>query len=168
AVSEGRGRLRRTGRRGVLFVDEIHRFNRSQQDALLPGVEDGSVVLIGATTENPSFEVNAPLLSRSLLYRLEPLAEDDLAALLDRALADEERGLPGRELDDEGRAALLAAADGDARVLLTGLEAAAAIADGTITARDVKAALAQPHLRYDKAGDAHYDQVSAFIKSLRG
>ena len=168
AVTEGRERLRRTGRRTVLFVDEIHRFNKSQQDALLPGVEDGSVVLIGATTENPSFEVNAPLLSRSLLYRLEPLAEDDLAALLDRALADEERGLPGRELDDEGRAALLAAADGDARVLLTGLEAAAAIADGTITARDVKAALAQPHLRYDKAGDAHYDQVSAFIKSLRG
>ena len=170
AVEEGRERLRRTDRRTVLFVDEIHRFNKAQQDALLPSVEAGEVVLIGATTENPSFEVNAALLSRSILYRLAPLEEADLAELLDRGLADP--GLAEVTLTDEARTALLHAADGDARVLLTGLEAAAALAtgsaDGAITPEDVTTALAQPHLRYDKAGDQHYDQVSAFIKSMRG
>ncbi|HEY8338279.1 MAG TPA: replication-associated recombination protein A [Egibacteraceae bacterium] len=180
-VDEARARRAATagasgqGRRTVLFIDEIHRFNKSQQDALLPGVEDGSVVLIGATTENPYFEVNAPLLSRGLLYRLEPLGGDDIRVLLERALSDE-RGLPGVEADEDALQALVAAADGDARVALTGLEAAAAVAgwdDGAsrgrpITVDDVRAALAQPHLRYDKAADNHYDQVSAFIKSLRG
>ena len=170
AVEEGRERLRRTDRRTVLFVDEIHRFNKAQQDALLPSVEAGEVVLIGATTENPSFEVNAALLSRSILYRLAPLEEGDLAELLDRGLADP--GLAEVTLADEARTALLHAADGDARVLLTGLEAAAALAggsaEGVITPADVTTALAQPHLRYDKAGDQHYDQVSAFIKSMRG
>ena len=170
AVVEGRERLRRTQRRTILFVDEIHRFNKSQQDALLPSVEAGDVVLIGATTENPSFEVNAALLSRSILYRLAPLEPEDLSVLLDRGLADP--GLEGVTATDDARAALLHAADGDARVLLTGLDAAAALAvgteDGEITPEMVQSALAQPHLRYDKAGDNHYDQVSAFIKSMRG
>ncbi len=163
-------RTRRTSaRRGtVLFIDEIHRFNRAQQDALLPAVEDGSVTLIGATTENPSFEVNAPLLSRSLLYRLQPLGDAAVGQVIDRALVLP-TGLPGVELETEARAVLIAAADGDARVALTGLEAAAEVADGpAVTATDVQTALGRPHLRYDKAGDAHYDQSSAFIKSLRG
>jgi putative ATPase len=167
-VDEARARRDQAGRPTVLFIDEIHRFNKSQQDALLPAVEDGSVTLIGATTENPSFEVNAPLLSRSLLYRLEPLSDADIAMLVERAVTDE-RGLPGVTLTDEAVRALVAAADGDARVALTGLEAAAVLAgDAPVTPGQVQAALASPHLRYDKAGDAHYDQVSAFIKSLRG
>jgi putative ATPase len=167
-VDEARTRRRLVDRRTVLFVDEIHRFNKAQQDALLPGVEDGSVVLIGATTENPSFEVNAPLLSRSLLYRLEPLAPDDLRTLIQRALEDE-RGMPGRAVTAEAVEALVIAADGDARVALNGLEAAAVLAaDEVVKPEHVLAALAQPHLRYDKAADQHYDQVSAFIKSMRG
>ncbi|MFO8076746.1 MAG: replication-associated recombination protein A [Egibacteraceae bacterium] len=167
-VDEARARRAQVGRSTVLFVDEIHRFNRSQQDALLPGVEDGSVTLIGATTENPSFEVNAPLLSRSLLYRLEPLEPDDVAALLERAVTDE-RGLPGTRLAEHTIDALVAAADGDARVALAGLEAAASLAgDEAVTPAHVTTALSQPHLRYDKAADQHYDQVSAFIKALRG
>nr|MDQ3344178.1 AAA family ATPase [Actinomycetota bacterium] len=172
AVDQARARLEVNGRRTVLFIDEIHRFNKAQQDALLPAVEDGLLVLIGATTENPSFEVNAPLLSRSLLYRLEPLADDDVRTLLERAINDE-RGLPGVVVDDDATAALVAAADGDARAALTGLEGAALLAaeqgaGHTITAEMVTAVLAGPRLRYDKAADNHYDQVSAFIKSLRG
>ena len=166
-VDEARLRLAGGGRRTVLFVDEIHRFNKAQQDALLPAVEDGSVTLIGATTENPSFAVNAPLASRALLHRLHPLDDAAVEALVRRALEDP-RGLPGTELTEDAVAALVAAADGDARVALTGLEAAAAIAAGPVTPDDVRTALDQPHLRYDKEGDAHYDQVSAFIKSLRG
>ncbi len=167
-LAEARARRRAAGRRTVLFIDELHRFNKGQQDALLPGVEDGSVVLVGATTENPSFEVNAPLLSRALLYRLEPLAPADVRALLRRALADP-RGLPGTEVGDDALEALVIAADGDARVALTGLEAAAGVARGrAVEVADVRAALSQPHLRYDKADDNHYDQVSAFIKSMRG
>jgi putative ATPase len=165
-IEQARARREQLDRRTVLFVDEIHRFNKSQQDALLPGVEDGSVTLIGATTENPHFEVNAPLLSRSILYRLEPLADDDVLALVERALSDE-RGLPGVTLADDAKAALVAAADGDARAALTALEAAAAVADA-ITVDVVRRALARPRLRYDKTADNHYDQVSAFIKSLRG
>lgn len=168
AVDAARDRRAKAGRGTVLFVDEIHRFTTAQQDALLPGVEDGSVVLIGATTQNPMVEVNAPLLSRSLLYRLEALSDDDVAALVRRALADP-RGLPGVAVADEAVDALVAAADGDARAALTALEAAAGIAgDREITAGDVTAALARPKLRYDRAGDAHYDQASAFIKSVRG
>jgi putative ATPase len=167
-IDQARTRRDRAQRGTVLFIDEIHRFNRAQQDALLPAVEDGSVVLIGATTENPSFEVNAPLLSRSLLYRLQPLTDDAVGRVIDRALALP-AGLPGVALDDEARAVLIAAADGDARVALTGLEAAAGVASGdAVTSADVRAALGNPHLRYDKAGDAHYDQVSAFIKAMRG
>ncbi len=167
-VDEARARRSAASRRTVLFIDEIHRFNKSQQDALLPGVEDGAVVLIGATTENPSFEVNAPLLSRSLLYRLEPLSDEELLVLVRRACQDE-RGLPGQRIEPEAAAALVHAADGDARVALTGLEAAALLAEEQPIGPDhVRAALSQPHLRYDKAADAHYDQVSAFIKSVRG
>lgn len=175
AVTQAQERRRRTGRSTVLFIDEIHRFNKAQQDALLPSVESGQVTLIGATTENPSFEVNAALLSRCILYRLDPLSDDDLVVLIDRGLSDLSSvpsGPTGVVLSAEGRSALLRAADGDARVLLTGLEVAAALVEGredsTISAAVVTAALAQPHLRYDKAGDNHYDQISAFIKSLRG
>jgi putative ATPase len=165
-VEEARALARHDGRRTVLFIDEIHRFNKAQQDALLPGVEDGSVVLIGATTENPYFEVNAPLLSRSLLYRLDPLAADDVRAVIERAVADPD-GLPGVSVQPEAMDALIAAADGDARVALTGLETAAELAD-PVTPDAVQRALAQPHLRYDRDADAHYDMVSAFIKSVRG
>nr|MBA2319505.1 replication-associated recombination protein A [Euzebyales bacterium] len=165
-VEEARARRSVNARRTVLFVDEIHRFNKSQQDALLPGVEDGAVTLVGATTENPYFEVNAPLLSRSILYRLEPLSDDDVATLVDRAVTDP-RGLPGVTVDPEARSALVQAADGDARAALMALEAAAVVAD-PVTVEAVRAALARPHLRYDKTADNHYDQVSAFIKSLRG
>ena len=170
-LEQARTRRKAAGRRTVLFIDELHRFNKGQQDALLPGVEDGSVVLIGATTENPSFAVNAPLLSRARLYRLEPLEDDDVRTLLARALEDP-RGLPGTRVSDDALAALVAAADGDARVGLTGLEAAAGIARqagrDVVGPEDVRAALSQPHLRYDKGDDQHYDQVSAFIKALRG
>jgi putative ATPase len=165
-IEQARDRRDRMDRRTVLFVDEIHRFTKSQQDALLPGVEDGSVTLIGATTENPSFEVNAPLLSRSILYRLASLDDDDIRTLVERAVSDE-RGVPHVTIEEDAVAALVAAADGDARAALTALEAAAAVAD-TITVAGVRAALARPTLRYDKGGDNHYDQVSAFIKSLRG
>ncbi|HSK95242.1 MAG TPA: replication-associated recombination protein A [Euzebyales bacterium] len=165
-----RARVRRdtAGRGTVLFIDEIHRFNRAQQDALLPAVEDGTITLIGATTENPSFEVNAPLLSRSLLYRLQPLPDEAIGRVIDRALSLP-HGLPDVELEPDARALLITAADGDARVALTGLEAAAeTAATNRLSAADIQTALGSPHLRYDKSGDAHYDQVSAFIKSLRG
>ena len=165
-IDEARARLAASGRRTVLFIDEIHRFNKSQQDALLPGVEDGAVVLIGATTQNPSFEVNAPLLSRSILHRLAPLADDDVRTLLDRAVTDE-RGLPGLAVEPDALDALVMAADGDGRVALSGLEAAADLG-APVTAAAVRVALATKPLRYDKGADNHYDQVSAFIKSLRG
>jgi putative ATPase len=167
-IDQARVRRDSAGRGTVLFIDEIHRFNRAQQDALLPAVENGTVTLIGATTENPSFEVNAPLLSRSLLYRLHPLSDEAIGRVIDRALRLP-HGLVDVELEPEARALLIAAADGDARVALTGLEAAAeTAATNRLTAADIKTALGSPHLRYDKAGDAHYDQVSAFIKSMRG
>ena len=168
AIEAARARRTTVDRGTVLFIDEIHRFNKSQQDALLPAVEDGSVVLIGATTENPSFEVNAPLLSRSLLYRLEPLSDDDVETIIRRAIADP-RGVPGAAVEDEAITALAGAADGDARAALTALEAAVAIArDKPITVAAVQSALSGPRLRYDKGADQHYDQVSAFIKSMKG
>jgi len=164
----------------VLFIDEIHRFNKAQQDALLPHVEDGTLVLIGATTENPSFEVNSALLSRLQVYTLEPLEDEQLNAILDRSLKDGVRGLGGHGVDltADGRAFLLAIADGDARALLNGLEIGflAAAADPAaserpglrITRSRLERALQQRTLRhYDKAGEAHYDTISAFIKSLR-
>ena len=156
----------------VLFLDEIHRFSKAQQDALLPGVENGWVVLVAATTENPSFSVVAPLLSRSLLLTLEPLTDDDLGMLVDRAVADP-RGLEGKvALDDDARAAIVKLSSGDARRALTALEAAAISAeaenDGVITADIVSATVDRALLRYDRQGDEHYDVISAFIKSVRG
>jgi putative ATPase len=172
----------------VLFLDEIHRFSKAQQDALLPGVENGWVILIAATTENPSFSVISPLLSRSLLLTLQPLSDDDLGALVDRAVEDP-RGLGGAVvLGDEARAAIVRLASGDARRALTALEAAAQTAaelaaddagdtdaGGTdadtvpvVTAEIVASAVDRALLRYDKQGDEHYDVISAFIKSVRG
>ncbi len=162
--------------RTVLFIDEIHRLNKAQQDALLPHVERGTFVLIGATTENPSFEVNAALLSRARVFALEPLGEAELAALIERALADRERGLGARglQLAEDARAAMVAAARGDGRRALNLLEAvadhlaAAGPAGGLITREAVEEAAQHRTLLYDKAGEEHYNVVSAFIKSLRG
>lgn len=167
-------RLEDRGQRTVLFLDEIHRFSKSQQDALLPGVEHGTVILIGATTENPFFEVNSPLISRSTLFRLEPLAPEDVARLVDRALVDRERGLGGsvEGIETEARSVLAERAGGDARLALNALEVGALIASGrgrrTITMADIEEALQHRVVRYDKAGDQHYDVISAFIKSIRG
>ncbi|WP_425561242.1 replication-associated recombination protein A [Microbacterium deminutum] len=165
------------GHSTILFLDEIHRFTKAQQDALLPGVENGWVVLIAATTENPSFSVISPLLSRSLLLTLRPLTDDDLRLLIDRAVADA-RGLAGGILlRDDARDALVRLSSGDARRALTALEAAASIAtpaaeddDGTpeITPENVADAVDRALLRYDRQGDEHYDVISAFIKSIRG
>ena len=178
AVQEASDRLKQTGQRTILFIDEIHRFNKSQQDAVLPYVEDGTIILIGATTENPSFEVIGPLLSRSRVYALHPLAEEQMAALLDRALTDQERGLGSLQvsLEPEARDYLVNMAGGDARSMLTTLELAAsatppaADADGarTITLATLEDALQRRAYQYDKSGDAHYDTISAFIKSIRG
>src|SRR5712691_6602636 len=148
----------------ILFIDEIHRFNKAQQDAILPHVEDGTVTLIGATTENPSFEVIAPLLSRSRVFRLEALERDDLQKIIERGAGELEA-----TLTVEGMEALLEGARGDARVALNGLEAAAALAGGDEVGLDhVERALQEGHLLYDRAGDQHYDIVSALIKSVRG
>jgi putative ATPase len=173
-LAAARERLGALGRRSILFIDEIHRFNKGQQDALLPGVEDRTVVLVGATTENPFFTVNAPLMSRSLLFRLEPLATSELETIVTRALADPERGLGGQglTLDGDALAHLVDRADGDARHALNALEAAALVvtAKGTtrITLGDIEDALQRPRVTYDRAGDQHYDVASAFIKSIRG
>ncbi|MCD2187693.1 replication-associated recombination protein A [Actinomycetospora sp. SF1] len=157
-------------RRTVLFIDEIHRFSRTQQDALLGAVEDRVVLLVGATTENPSFSVVAPLLSRSLVLGLHALGDDAVATLLDRAVADD-RGLAGTvTLTDEARAHLVRLAAGDGRRSLTALEAAAdAVGDGgTIDLAVVEQVVDEVAVRYDRAGDQHYDVISAFIKSIRG
>ncbi len=160
----------------VLFLDEIHRFSKAQQDALLPGVENGWVILVAATTENPSFSVISPLLSRSLLLTLEQLSDDDLGTLIDRAVEDE-RGLNGQvSLDAEARSVLIRLASGDARRALTALEAAAVSASAAgkagdrsvISADIVASAVDRALLRYDRNGDEHYDVISAFIKSVRG
>lgn len=167
-IDQARERRTRGGRSTVLFIDEIHRFNKSQQDALLPAVEDGTVALIGATTENPSFEINPPLRSRSILLRLSPLRADQISALVQRALSHP-HGLVDTTITDDALDTLSALSSGDARVALTTLEAAAAVAGADpITVAHIERALAAPVLRYDKSGDNHYDQISAFIKSLRG
>ena len=155
---------RRAGLRTVLFIDEIHRFNKAQQDAILPHVEDGTVTLIGATTENPSFEVIAPLLSRSRVFRLEALERDELKQVVQRGLAE-----LGALMGDEAMIVLLEGSRGDARVALNGLEASAALAgEEAISEEHIERALQQRHLLYDRAGDQHYDIVSALIKSVRG
>ena len=160
---------RRTGKPTLLFVDEIHRFNKGQQDAFLSHVERGDIVLIGATTENPSFEVNAALLSRARVLVLNPLAPGEIRTLVERALADPERGLGGRvRIEPDALDLLCEAADGDARRALNALEiATAARRSGPITVADVSAALASRHLRYDRAGEEHFNLISALHKSLR-
>ena len=160
----------------ILFIDEIHRFNKAQQDVLLPYVEDGTVVLIGATTHNPSMFVNTPLTSRSLVFQLKPLAPNDVAALLDRALADPERGY-GKvptALDADARQFLSEICDGDGRHALTALEVAVrstpASSDGVIhlTLDVIQECVQRRQVQYDKKEDGHYDTISAFIKSVRG
>jgi putative ATPase len=201
AIAAARERLADTGVRSVLFIDEIHRFNKAQQDALLPQVEDGTITLIGATTENPYFEVNSALLSRLRVWRLEPLTDEQVGALVRRATADEERGLGGvlGPVDAEGRPVgveladdafehLVGQAAGDARQALNVLEGAVALAEAEAAAEPgadgvddggrtrpvsptlahVETAAQQKILAYDRAGDGHYDTVSAFIKSIRG
>ncbi len=168
---QGAQKLRRAaGRRTILFIDEIHRFNKAQQDAVLPHVENGDVTLIGATTENPSFEVNAALLSRCRVYVLRALTDEQVAALLRRALEDDERGLGSAHLEvEDGVLRRLAAyANGDARVALTALELAAdATDDGRITTELLADVLQHRALLYDKAGEEHYNVISALHKSLR-
>ena len=173
-LASARDRLGSDERRTVLFIDEIHRFSKSQQDALLPGVEDGTVILIGATTENPFFEVNSPLMSRMTLFRTERLDDQAIADLVDRALGDSERGLgaDSLQIDADARSVLAERTGGDARQALTALEVAASLALGRgserIGSADVGEALQRRIIRYDKAGDTHYDVISAFIKSVRG
>ncbi|MEQ1504607.1 MAG: AAA family ATPase [Myxococcota bacterium] len=176
AVADAKARKDRDGRRTILFVDEVHRFNKSQQDALLPWVEDGTVILVGATTENPYFEVNPALVSRSRLFRLEPLGPDALREVLARALTDPTRGYGGRKvaLAPDAASHLVDVANGDARTLLNALELAVDTtkpdADGVIR---VDLAVAEESIQrravlYDREGDAHFDAISAFIKSVRG
>ena len=169
-IERARGGMFRT----VLFVDEVHRWSKAQQDVLLPAVEEGTVTLIGATTENPYFSLVTPLLSRCILLRLEPLSPDEVRELLRRALTDEDRGL-GKldvEVPDEALDHLVEVAGGDARVALTGLEAAALAAtsagEAEITLERAADAVQKKAIVYDRQGDAHYDVISAFIKSLRG
>jgi len=171
-VDRARERLGEHGQGTILFLDEVHRFNRTQQDALLPHVEEGLIVLIGATTENPYFSLIGPLLSRSTLFRLDPLAPDDIRALLERALTDAERGLgdAGVTVDGDAFDHLIDRSEGDARHALTSLEVAGALAaeEGRkeVTLADAEAALALRAVRY--GDDEHYDVLSAFIKSIRG
>ncbi|WP_148574924.1 replication-associated recombination protein A [Nocardioides caldifontis] len=172
AIDGARNRLARTGQETVLFVDEVHRFTKAQQDALLPGVENRWVSLIAATTENPFFSVISPLLSRSLLLTLEPLTDDDVRGVLQGAVTDE-RGLAGQvELTDDTLDHLVRLAGGDARRALTYLEAAAGAAlstgETTVALEIAEKAVDRAAVRYDRQGDQHYDVISAFIKSIRG
>jgi putative ATPase len=177
AAKEARERRRLSGRRTILFIDELHRFSRSQQDVILPHVEDGTVSMIGATTENPSFYVVAPLLSRARVFRLDLLTGEALAEIVRRASEDAERGLAGAvTIEDDALAVLVEIAAGDARSALNVLEVATGLAapDGsseggtrTIERAHIEAAAQQRTLIYDRQGDAHYDTVSAFIKSMR-
>ena len=174
AIAEAR-EARRRGRRTVLFIDEIHRFNKAQQDAMLPSVEDGTVTLIGATTENPSFEVNGALLSRARILTLNPLTEGDVATILRRALADPERGLAALrpEVSEEDLGHLARAAGGDARVALTALESSVSATEPGLEGvrrvdRDTLVeALGRARFAYDKGGEEHYNLISGLIKSLR-
>jgi len=176
-VDEARERLKFYQRKTILFIDEIHRFNKSQQDALLPAVEEGTIVLIGATTENPFYEVNAPLVSRSMIFRLNPLTREQLKAIIDSALRDAERGLGYMriQLADDALDFLLNVADGDARMTLNALELAAVTTKPDpetgvrlLSPEVMKDCIQQRPLVYDKQGQAHYDTISAFIKSMRG
>ncbi len=175
-MADAQERRRRTGQRTIVFVDEIHRFNKAQQDAVLPHVEDGTITLIGATTENPSFEVNAALLSRTRVFTLHALGDAEIEILIGRALEDPERGLGSLQLriDADALKHLVDRANGDARVALNALELAVESAPPApggarqITLELVEEALQQRMLRYDKGGEQHFDTISAFIKSIRG
>ena len=166
---------RRAGQRTVVFIDEIHRFNKAQQDAFLPYVESGTIILIGATTENPSFEVNSALLSRAKVFVLDPLTSDQLVQIMKRAIENPERGLGGLRIDvtDEMLGLVAAYASGDARVALNTLELAVSVADPdqsdarVITTEVLREAMQRAALRYDKAGEEHFNLISAFIKSIR-
>jgi putative ATPase len=172
-TSQANQRRHVTGQRTILFVDEVHRFNKAQQDAFLPHVEAGTIIFIGATTENPYFEINSPLLSRSRVITFAPLSQEQVGLIVDRALADKERGL-GRlslSLTPEARDHLLNYANGDARAALNALEAASELAraaKGEITLPIAEQAIQRRALLYDDSGDSHYDTISAFIKSIRG
>jgi putative ATPase len=161
-IARARERLGTSSVRTILFLDEIHRFNKAQQDALLPTVEDGLITLIGATTENPYYEVNSALMSRMQLYELEPLSEDDLRAIAERGAAE-----LGTRLSEAARELLVVRSGGDARSALNILELAAETADGEVTEQHVDDAARKRPILYDKASDAHYDYISAFIKSIR-
>ena len=174
-IKEAEDRRVMHGRRTILFIDEIHRFNKAQQDALLPAVEKGTIILIGATTENPYFEVNSALVSRSKIFRLGPLTEEEVLAVVERALADKERGLGeyNLEVDEEALEHIVHTAGGDARVALNTLEAATLLAaesggSRSIDLKTAEEAAQRKSLLYDKWGDSHYDTISAFIKSMRG
>jgi putative ATPase len=175
-IDRAKDRRRRDGRKTILFVDEIHRWNKSQQDALLAHVEDGTIVLIGATTENPYFEVNAPLISRSRIFRFERLTDEEIRELINRGLSDSDRGL-GRlnvEIDEEALEHLVTISGGDARNALNALESSAQAASPDengkrrITLELAEEGAQARALSYDKHGDEHYDTISAFIKSVRG
>jgi putative ATPase len=170
-IAEARDRLRTTGRRTILFCDEIHRFNKAQQDAFLPHVEEGAVILIGATTENPSFEIVRPLLSRAPVFVLEPLREEDLAGIIRQAIASE-RGLGPLDLrvTDEAVTFLARSADGDARRALGALETAARLvgSEGRIDEGVAREALQHRHAIYDKGGEEHFNLISALHKAVRG
>ncbi len=172
-LAEARTELEDTGRRTILFVDELHRFNRSQQDVLLPDVEEGRIILIGATTQNPFFAINSPLLSRSQIFTFEPLTREQVKALLRRALADRERGLGAVAVNmtEEALDFLAEMSDGDARRALTALEVGVLSADRQpveFTREVAQDSIQRKALDYDATGDAHYDLASAFIKSMRG
>lgn len=173
AIEKAKERLKFNGKKTILFIDEIHRFNKAQQDVLLPHVENGTVVLIGATTENPSFEVISPLLSRSAVYTLKPLSEKSLKMILLRALKDKEKGIgeTGLKIDEEALGKIIAFSDGDARVALNALEFIADYQKNEkkkeIKKNDVDLILKEHALRYDKKGEEHYNLISAFIKSMR-
>ena len=175
-VREAKERLGMYGKRTILFVDEIHRFNKGQQDYLLPFVEDGTLILIGATTENPYFEVNGALLSRSMIFELKPLSKEDILSLIDRAVSDRERGMGLYEavIDEDAADFLADVAGGDARMALNAIELGVLTTpkgpDGHIhlTMDVVTECIQKRAVRYDKSGDNHYDTISAFIKSMRG
>ena len=175
-VARAKETLGMYGKRTILFIDEIHRFNKAQQDYLLPFVEDGTVILIGATTENPYFEVNGALLSRSIIFELKPLSAEDIAVLLRRAAADPERGMGAFhvELDEDALQFLADTANGDARAALNALELGVLTTERSedglihITLEVASECIQKKVVRYDKDGDQHYDTISAFIKSMRG
>ncbi|HHX77767.1 MAG TPA: replication-associated recombination protein A, partial [Firmicutes bacterium] len=175
-IEEAKKTLGLSGRRTILFIDEIHRYSKSQQDALLPAVEKGIIILIGATTENPYFYLVDPLISRSLVYKFNSLRKEDLVKIMKKALEDETRGLKSLNprVREDALDFLAAYSDGDARRALNALEFAVKTAVPTkegeriVDPEAVKASLQKNHLRYDKAGDQHYDIISAFIKSIRG